>query len=145
MTSLPAPRVVLVDPDEDLAAAMWMMLERQGYVVVDAFPSVRLAQEQCDWDTVDSAAVNYMLQGEETGDALIQWLHDEHPHIRRILMTAFSNGHLPVEATRNAHTVIRKPFSSRLLAEALCPARHCTQPKVLAYSDAQQVANVARH
>lgn len=144
MSAMSAPKVVLVDPDEDLAAAMWMMLERQGFIVEGAYPSVRLAQEQCDWDTIDGAAINYMLQGDEAGDALVKWLHDEHPHIRRVLMTAFSNGHLPPEATKNAHTVIRKPFSSRLLAEALCPARHCNQPRVLAYSDSQQVAHVAR-
>jgi DNA-binding NtrC family response regulator len=144
MSAMPVPKVVLVDADEDLVAAMWMMLERQGYSVVGAYPSVRIAQEQSDWDIIDSAAVNYMLQGEDTGDALIQWLHDNHPHVRRVLMTAFSNGHLPPEATRNAHTVIRKPFSSRLLAEALCPARHCNQPKALVYSDSQRVSDVAR-
>lgn len=141
MTPMLQPKVVLVDPDEDLAAAMWMMLERQGFTVVAAYPSIRLALSQCDWDTIDGAAINYMLDG-ETGDNLVQWLYDNHPHIRRVLMTAFSNGHLPPEATRNAHTVIRKPFSSRLLAESLCPARHCNQPRVLAYSDAQQVADV---
>jgi DNA-binding NtrC family response regulator len=141
---MPAPKVVLVDPDEDLVAAMWMMLERQGYMVVGAYPSVRLAKEQCDWDAIDGAAVNYMLQGEETGDVLIQWLHENHEHVRRVLMTAFSNGHLPPEATKNAHTVIRKPFSSSLLAETLCSARHFSSPRVLAYSDTQQVADVAR-
>jgi DNA-binding NtrC family response regulator len=142
---MPLPQVALVEPDEDLASAMWMMLERQGFDVVGAYPTVRIAQEQCDWDTLNGVAINYMLEG-ETGDALVQWLHDNHPHVRRVLMTAFSNGNLPTEATKNAHTVIRKPFSSRLLAEALCSARHRSQPQPLAYSDSGlQVGDVSGH
>lgn len=138
-----APRVIVVEDDGLMAVGICEVLGQHGFEVVGSYPQAELARKHAPWETLDAVATNYQLGGEERGDALLAWVEEAHPYVRRVLMTNFSNGHLPLEAARNADIVVRKPFPSRLLVEALCPLRQHHRRDVTLDDGVERRLNVA--
>lgn len=91
------------------------ILERRHDVT--AYESVDEAIEQADWSRTDVAIIDVMMP-HRSGDYLVLWLADEHPHVRRIVCSAMGQT-LDLERFALAHEVVTKPFTSADLEKAL--------------------------
>lgn len=111
------PRLVIIEHDIETARVMAYELNILGVDVIAVYADVKQAKRGAPWERATACYVDYRV-GDEKTDLLV-WLVREHPHVTRILTTAYSNGGLPGGAVEAADTLLRKPFSIRALYGAL--------------------------
>lgn len=116
-------RVVIVEDDRDIRELLTYNLDhRQDIEVVAAFETVEAARTWSGWERVDAAVVDWMLPG-ASGDTLLAWLEQEHPRVRRILVTATDPRLHPSRDPLPAARTLIKPFSPAALADAITEGR----------------------
>lgn len=120
--------VVLVEDDPDLGFAIVKVFELMGLGKVSHFPSIHSARGHVEWDTVDALVVDFqMVEGREQGGELLSWVHDHHPNVWRVLITAYPWEAVPNEARVHAHVALHKPFLPKMLVEAVQGGAHQRQ------------------
>lgn len=95
-------RLVVVEDLADLNALYQVLLA--GHDVVATFTRATAAQAWTGWDTVTAVVADQKMP-DMTGAQLLAWLEQEHPNVRRLLVSA----HHPSEADKaTAHVYADK-------------------------------------
>ncbi len=93
------------------------MLEgEEGIDVTQGGGDAAALMHESVWDGVDVAVVDLLLP-HTTGDALLAWLGEHAPHVRRVAMSG--SGPLRLEAAVEADVRLLKPFMLDDLIAAL--------------------------
>lgn len=116
-----AMHVVVVEDAREIAQLLEYVLRgtsaTRSTIITSQFESVT---DTVDWSEVDAIICDKVLDGVPTqgfdGTTILHWLARNHPHIRRILITA--DGQVRLEDTF-AHVVFRKPFDFNEVLQAL--------------------------
>lgn len=109
-------RVRVVEDTKALAYLFCSELERAGFdVELTSADFHSLLSPEC-WEGIDGAVVDLFLP-EVKGVDVLRYLHDHHPEIKRVAMTAALS--MADEAIGLAGTVLVKPFPTADLVEAL--------------------------
>src|SRR5690349_11248372 len=124
-------KILLVEDDEGIAAAMQKELRAEGYqteVVRRGDDGIARAQAG-DWDLV---LTDLKLPG-LSGLELIERLHREKPKLPIIMLTAFGTTETAIEATKlGAYDYLLKPFDMAelldLVAKAVAGSRLMSEP-----------------
>jgi two-component system, NtrC family, response regulator GlrR len=107
-------KILVVDDDINLLNLIHMRLETSGYTVVAANHE-NIAKEVASQEVFDVAIVDLQLVKQD-GLSLMEELHDIHPDMSVIIMTAHGSREIEVEAMkRGAFNYLVKPFDSREL------------------------------
>ena len=107
-------KILVVDDDINLLDLIHMRLETSGYNVVAANHE-NIAKEVAIKEVFDVAVVDLQLVKQD-GLSLMEELHDIHPDLSVIIMTAHGSRETKVEAMkRGAFNYMVKPFDSREL------------------------------
>ena len=107
-------KILVVDDDINLLDLIHMRLETSGYNVVAA-NNENVAKEVARQVVFDVAIVDLQLVKQD-GLSLMEELHDIHPDMSVIIMTAHGSREIAVEAMkRGAFKYMAKPFDSREL------------------------------
>jgi DNA-binding NtrC family response regulator len=107
-------KILVVDDDINLLDLIHMRLEISGYNVVAANHE-NVAKEFASQEVFDVAIVDLQLVKQD-GLSLMEELHDIHPDMSVIIMTAHGSREIEVEAMkRGAFNFLAKPFDSREL------------------------------
>lgn len=107
-------KILVVDDDINLLDLIHMRLETSGYNVVAANHE-NVAKEVAIQEVFDVAVVDLQLVKQD-GLSLMEELHDIHPDLSVIIMTAHGSRETKVEAMkRGAFNYLVKPFDSREL------------------------------
>lgn len=107
-------KILVVDDDINLLDLIHMRLETSGYNVVAANHE-NIAKEVAIQEVFDVAVVDLQLVKQD-GLSLMEELHDIHPDLSVIIMTAHGSRETKVEAMkRGAFNYLVKPFDSREL------------------------------
>ena len=107
-------KILVVDDDINLLDLIHMRLETSGYNVVAANHE-NIAKEVAIQEVFDVAVVDLQLVKQD-GLSLMEELHDIHPDMSVIIMTAHGSKEIEVEAMkRGAFNYLVKPFDSREL------------------------------
>ena len=107
-------KILVVDDDINLLDLIHMRLETSGYNVVAANHE-NIAKEVAIQEVFDVAVVDLQLVKQD-GLSLMEELHDIHPDLSVIIMTAHGSRETKVEAMkRGASNYLVKPFDSREL------------------------------
>jgi len=105
-------KILVVDDDINLLDLIHMRLETSGYNVVAA-KNENVAKEVARQEIFDVAIVDLQLVKQD-GLSLMEELHDIHPDMSVIIMTAHGSREIAVEAMkRGAFKYMVKPFDSR--------------------------------
>ena len=105
-------KILVVDDDINLLDLIHMRLETSGYNVVAA-NNENVAKEVARQEVFDVAIVDLQLVKQD-GLSLMEELHDIHPDMSVIIMTAHGRREIEVEAMkRGAFKYMVKPFDSR--------------------------------
>ena len=146
------PKILLIEDDPGISAALTKELQAEGYEVAMATrgdDGLALAREQ----PCDAVLTDLKMPG-ISGLELIEQLHTAKPKLPIIMMTAFGTTETAIEATKlGAYDYVLKPFdtgelldlvakavaSSRLMCEPLeIGKNHSTQPAIIGDSRAMQ-------
>lgn len=76
-------RIAVVDDEPDIVL-LWS-------IALDDVVTASTTQEarDLDWPTIDGAILDYRLAGsDQNGVQFAEWLHENHPHVRTVLVTA---------------------------------------------------------
>jgi two-component system response regulator GlrR len=104
-------KILVVDDDINLLDLIHMRLETSGYNVVAANHE-NVAKEFASQEVFDVAIVDLQLVKQD-GLSLMEELHDIHPDMSVIIMTAHGSREIEVEAMkRGAFNYLAKPFDS---------------------------------
>jgi CheY-like chemotaxis protein len=121
-----AAHVLVVDDSREIGDALCLQLDRLGmaaHAVTTPLEALRLLEEP---NQVQAAIVDMVLGG-ANGLDLLAYLSDQHPKIRRVLMSGHSApGHLELTAMghqASPHDVLAKPWSEATLTRALALAK----------------------
>jgi len=116
------PRILVSDDHHDILAALELMLKMQGYRIeaVDSpEAALRTADATFDLILIDLNYSRDTTSGEE-GLVLLKALRKRLPHVPIVVMTAWSNVELAVEAMRNgASDFVQKPWDNSRLIETV--------------------------
>ena len=105
-------KILVVDDDINLLDLIHMRLETSGYNVIAA-NNENVAKEVARQEVFDVAIVDLQLVKQD-GLSLMEELHDIHPDMSVIIMTAHGSREIAVEAMkRGAFKYMVKPFDSR--------------------------------
>ncbi|HEY0707869.1 MAG TPA: response regulator [Polyangia bacterium] len=117
-----AARVLVVDDSREIGDALCFQLDRLGqaaHAVTTPLEALRLLEEP---NQVQVAIVDMVLGG-ANGLDLLAYLSDQHPNIRRVLMSGHAAaGQLELTARGHQampHEVLAKPWSETTLTRAL--------------------------
>lgn len=112
-------RVVVVEDDRMQRELYEVALSRSGDLeVVGRFGDVPEALAWDGWRDVDVVLCDWQLP-HASGDVLLEWLSQHHPHVRRILITASPDRAVRKGGAAVAHRVIAKPSQVRDIEEAV--------------------------
>jgi two-component system response regulator GlrR len=107
-------KILVVDDDINLLYLIHMRLDTAGYNVVTANHE-NVAKKVANQEVFDVAIVDLQLVKQD-GLSLMEELHDIHPDMSVIIMTAHGSREIEVEAMkRGAFNYLAKPFDSREL------------------------------
>lgn len=107
-------KILVVDDDINLLDLIHMRLEASGYNVVAVNHEIA-AKEVASQEVFDVAIVDLQLVKQD-GLSLMEELHDIHPDMSVIIMTAHGSREIAVEAIkRGAFKYLAKPFESQEL------------------------------
>jgi DNA-binding NtrC family response regulator len=119
-------KILVVDDDINLLDLIHMRLKNSGYNVVAANHE-NIAKEFAIQEVFDVAVVDLQLVKQD-GLSLMEELHDIHPDLSVIIMTAHGSREIKVEAMkRGAFNYLVKPFDSRELILQIERAREKRQ------------------
>ena len=105
----PRPKVLLVEDDQQIVAALTRVLLDEGYDVTHASDG-RNGLSQATTEACDLVITDFKLPG-VSGIELLQSLHDTRPRLPVILMTAHGTSDTAIEATKlGAYDYLLKPF-----------------------------------
>jgi nitrogen regulation protein NR(I) len=105
----PRPKVLLVEDDQQIVAALTRVLLDEGYDVTQASDG-RNGLSQATTEACDLVITDFKLPG-VSGMELLQSLHDTRPRLPVILMTAHGTSDTAIEATKlGAYDYLLKPF-----------------------------------
>ena len=135
---MPASHILLVDDDNALAEAVQAVLESQGHQVThfdDGDSALKASREQ----QFDLVLTDYRMPG-MGGMELLDHLHQQHPTLPVIMMTAFSTTDRAIEATKKgAYDYLLKPFEMpELLStvdQALLSSKTSERPVAIGHID----------
>jgi len=103
--------VLVVDDEKLIRFTLRESLAAEGYVVHEA-EDVAEAESQCERHRIDCAILDHRLPDGD-GFGLMKTIHELHPEVPVILMTAYSSVQKAVEAMRRgAFTYVNKPFDA---------------------------------
>ena len=103
--------VLVVDDEKLIRFTLRESLAEEGYVVHEA-GDVAEAEQVCERNRIDCAILDHKLPDGD-GFELMRTIHDLHPDVPVILMTAYSTVQKAVKAMRmGAFTYVNKPFES---------------------------------
>jgi CheY-like chemotaxis protein len=116
-----APRVLLVEDDEDLRHALARLLTQNGYEVAQA-PNGRLALQHMEQQPAQ-VVVTDMLMPEMDGVETILALRRAYPEVKIIAISGGginpAENYLALARTLGTHKVLAKPFVPLELLEAI--------------------------
>ena len=102
------PRIIVVDDDESIRAALTMLLESEGYVV-DSAENGKEAIEKTNQSLFNLAIVDYRLPDVE-GTFLINQFNITTPKMMKIMLTGYPSMKNAIDAVNNhADAFIQKP------------------------------------
>ncbi|HYL51031.1 MAG TPA: ATP-binding protein [Acidimicrobiia bacterium] len=110
-------RILLVEDDAAVRAALAHTLERRHFTVVtavDASQALPIVEQQA-FDLVLTDAVMPGM----SGAALVEHLHATHPELRVILMSGYSRGLVDASSIASSRQQLRKPFTTAELMRAI--------------------------
>jgi len=110
-------RILLVEDDAAVRAALAHTLERRRFTVVtaiDASQALPVVEQQA-FDLVLTDAVMPGM----SGAALVEHLHATHPELRVILMSGYSRGLVDASSIASSRQQLRKPFTTAELMRAI--------------------------
>ncbi len=110
-------RILLVEDDAAVRAALAHTLERRHFVVVtaaEASQALRVVEQQ----SFDLVLTDAVMPG-MSGAALVEHLHVTHPELRVILMSGYSRGPGRRFVGRERPQQLRKPFTTAELLGAI--------------------------
>ncbi len=111
-------RVLLVDDEDRILAALRRSLRREGYEIVTAL-TPREALEHLDSQTFDAVLSDHKMPG-MTGVELLGRVSELQPHTARILITGWSKAVSEDDMDSPAlHAVLPKPWEDRELKATL--------------------------
>ncbi len=124
-------RLLLVEDDENIAAALRDVLEAEGYALTHADRGER-GLELATRERFDVVLSDLKMPG-MTGLELVQRVHEARPQLPLILMTAHGTAETAITATKNgAYDYLLKPFEMDellgVLEKAIESSRLATQP-----------------
>ncbi len=103
--------VLVVDDEKLIRFSLRECLAEEGYVVYEA-ADVAEGVAQCERHRIDCAILDHRLPDGD-GFELMKTVHELHPEVPVILMTAYSSVQKAVEAMRRgAFTYVNKPFET---------------------------------
>jgi len=103
--------VLVVDDEKLIRFTLRESLAAEGYVVHEA-GDVAAAEVECERHRIDCAILDHRLPDGD-GFELMKTIHEHHPEVPVILMTAYSSVQKAVEAMRRgAFTYVNKPFDA---------------------------------
>lgn len=108
-------RVAVVEDSIDVADMLRLVLETAGVdtvVFTTGFESLLTAEP---WRGVDAAVIDLMLP-EVSGEAIVGYLADNHPGVRRVVLSAVAHQRPGLDRLA---TLITKPVSPNVLLAAL--------------------------
>ncbi|MGJ8697281.1 MAG: sigma-54-dependent transcriptional regulator [Verrucomicrobiaceae bacterium] len=119
--------ILLVDDDTSLADAISAVLESQGHQVTH-FDDGAQALAQIESSNFNLVITDYRMPG-MGGMQLLEELHNNHPDLPVVMMTAFSTTDRAIEATKKgAFDYLLKPFEMSELIEVVERALASSQP-----------------
>jgi len=124
-------RLLLVEDDQNIAAALRDVLEAEGYAFTHADRGER-GLELATRERFDVVLSDLKMPG-MTGLELVQRVHEARPQLPLILMTAHGTAETAITATKNgAYDYLLKPFEMdellAVLEKAIESSRLATQP-----------------
>ncbi len=108
------PRILIVDDEADIRQVVTLVLQDAGYVVnsADSTESARILLKKEHYDAV---VTDVKMPGED-GISLLTMIHQEYPETPVVLMTAYAQLQMAIDAIKNgAFDFIQKPFDMDLL------------------------------
>lgn len=119
----PNSRVMFVDDEEGVRVSWNRYLSEQGFDVSTAEDGER-AISRLDQEPVDVVVADLKMPKVD-GLQLLEWLHDEHPETRFILLTGYGNDEVERKARElGAFEYLNKPISPETLAAVITAASH---------------------
>ncbi len=117
------PRILVADDQADILSALKLLLRREGFEVATATSPAGVldvaGREHVDVALVDLNYSRDTTSGEE-GVALVEQLHQLHPELPIIVMTAWASVEVAVSAMRNgANDFLEKPWNNQRLLSVL--------------------------
>ena len=107
--------VLIVEDNQDVQRMLHIMLSHDMDVsVFNGSPEALLTPEV--WQDVDAALVDLMMPV-VSGEEVLAYLKDNHPHIRRVVHTA--KGFVPRDVEDLADVILRKPAPGDTILLAL--------------------------
>ncbi|MFZ2508603.1 MAG: sigma-54 dependent transcriptional regulator [Steroidobacteraceae bacterium] len=117
------PRILIADDQADILSALKLLLKREGYDIATATSPAGIldivAREHVDVALVDLNYTRDTTSGEE-GLALVEQLHQLHPELPVVVMTAWATVEVAVRAMRHgANDFLEKPWNNQRLLSLL--------------------------
>jgi len=112
-------RVLVVDDDESIVAALTVLLEKDGHWVIGYTNPLTAAQDTSDFDAVITDFSMPSIDGVQ----LLARIKETHPAARRYMMTAYANSATVHEACESGliEHVFVKPWRIEEIRTALRP------------------------
>ena len=108
--------VRVVDDDQSILMLLEVLFEADGiHPIITGSDFARLFDPAC-WEDIDGALVDGHLGGKITGFDILNYLKENHPHIKRVLFTAMDLHSNDVEGL--ADVLLTKPAKVQDVVEA---------------------------
>jgi putative two-component system response regulator len=108
------PRILIVDDEADIRQVVTLVLQEAGYSVSTA-ESTESARILLKKEHYDAVVTDVKMPGED-GISLLSMIHQEYPETPVVLMTAYAQLQMAIDAIKNgAFDFIQKPFDMALL------------------------------
>lgn len=115
------PKLLLVDDDEVFCHTLMRALQRKGYEVQVAH-SLEQASTLVPSQALDYAVIDLCL-GKASGLTLVNWLHQQDPNIRLLVLTGYASIATAVDAIKlGATQYLAKPATVEQIIGALHPS-----------------------
>jgi hypothetical protein len=146
MSSVPLARILIVDDESDLVAALCSILKAQGYSTTGAASGLEaldaLRAAAADDTTRFDVLITDIMMPFMHGIALLHAAHDIDRDLVSIVMTGHGTIHTAVEAMKSGATdYILKPFNLTAITPILARALTIRQLRLQNAMLLQQVAN----
>lgn len=114
---MPTRRILIVDDDENVAQGIRRALTLHGYVA-EACNSAEAALDKLSQGSWALIISDLRLPGSD-GQQLLQYVAENWPDVRRVLITGFGTAEAELWACREADDYLIKPFSTQRLLQTV--------------------------